>query len=798
MNCSKCNSKLKDGAKFCTSCGSPIESLNSARNSDNTMAICKECSTPLKPKAKFCTSCGAKTIEGQAQQQNVEELSVVKQRIFWNVQQGEIARKINEAEFIQYDSALGLIINDGTTAYIRSEGKQIAEIKGGAYNFIDPQELDKVLESRVGGGAGALKAGFKSIINIIFGKKVKDKIGLEEPDPKQQESLDAVIATMKAGNLLSLTLKLDKDFELIFGSSQSNINSYGEFAPMSIQTKYLDVNVGVRALFKITDFSKFSQHYLSDSNVVSTSLLADKLTPIIKAAVQEVMYDVEQVESRLPPEILDKIRTKIISSSNELMYGISLEKIVEIVSDNEDIERFRALSRELYLSEKELDYLNRTNDFKNRLASVTADQEVFQRANELELRKRLDSINKDNLLHEDELKKFLQALEINEIIRTAQGQEEIDNALIEIEKRGLLKKDEYNILADSVRKGEYDRELAFDLMQIKGDAERNRVQLEVEKAELERVRQQRLGIADIEVQEQKLKDDYIIDRDTRARSATMDLDERAADSSFERLRKIKELEKQDEELRHKQEMERSASDQTYNLKQLELKYNRDQNLTPQQLMAIAANENLDPAAAAEFAKSFSAGLNGEQQAAYMAEFNKLNQARIDDKDRDADRMERMMQEMMATARSMTSSLVQGKEEQKNEYKERLYRQEDRLDKTQDRALDYTTRNNVGAASVPPPPPTTQVLFYIVGANGQSTPLSLEQLQQLIGQSIVKADTVVYPSNVSSWMPAATVKEISHLFASPKISPTNRVCSNCGNSDIESGGNFCNECGNQVQ
>lgn len=796
MNCSKCNSQLKDGAKFCTICGTPVTiSSSSEKNSEEAVALCKKCSNPLKPNAKFCNNCGEKTAE---QPQESNEFSVVKQRIFWNVQKGEIARKINEAEFIQYDSALGIIINDGTTAYVRSEGKQIAEIKGGAYNFVEPKELEKILESRIGGVPSGVKKGFKFLMNLVLGQRVKDKIATPQIDPSKQNSLDSIITCMKGNSLLSLALKLDRDFELIFGSTQSNIDNYADFSPMVIKTKYLDVNVGVRAIFKISDFSIFSQHYLSDTNVVTTSILGDKLTPIIKAAVQDVMYDLEQQETRLPAEVIEKIFAKIISSSRELMYGISLEKIVEITSDNEDLERFRALSRELYLSEREIDYLNRTNDFKNRLELVNADQEVHERVSELDLRKRLDAINKDGLLHEDELKKFALALEVNEFIRTAHSKEEVETALLEIEKRGLLKAEEYNVIANSVRKGQYDRDLAFDLLQIRGDGEKVKALTEIEKAELERLRQQRLGVTEIEVQEQKLRDDYAIERNKKARSAEMDLDERAANSSFERLRKIKEMEQQEEDNRHKREMERSTQEQQYRLKELETKYAGSQNLSPQQLMAIAANENLDPTAAAEFAKSFSATMSAEQQSTYMAEFAKLNQARIDDKDKDADRMERMMSEMMSTARSMTGHLVQSKDDQKNEYKERMIRQEDRLDKTQDRALDYATKNNVG--SVPPPPPAAQsVIYYIAMPNGESTPHSIQSIQQLIKQGIVQATTYIYPSNISNWVSAYTIKEIAHLFAPAPASVAKSVvvCGDCGTS-VGLGEKFCENCGKSIE
>ena len=81
-------------------------------------------------------------------------------------------------------------------------------------------------------------------------------------------------------------------------------------------------------------------------------------------------------------------------------------RIVEISAENKDLERMAALSRELYLSEQELDYLRRTNDFKNRLADANNSQRLHEANSEAELRRQLDVINRDNLLQENELKIF--------------------------------------------------------------------------------------------------------------------------------------------------------------------------------------------------------------------------------------------------------------------------------------------------------------------------------------------------------------------------------------------------------
>lgn len=54
MNCVNCGAPLKDGAKFCISCGAPQAAAAPAP----APSVCTRCSAPLKPGAKFCISCG--------------------------------------------------------------------------------------------------------------------------------------------------------------------------------------------------------------------------------------------------------------------------------------------------------------------------------------------------------------------------------------------------------------------------------------------------------------------------------------------------------------------------------------------------------------------------------------------------------------------------------------------------------------------------------------------------------------------------------------------------------------------
>ena len=145
MNCVSCGAPLLNGAKFCTRCGTrqsqtieqkPVLSVKKEDNSSQN-------------------SSGANN-----------EMGIVKNKIYWNIQKGEIARHINEAEFVKYDSALGIIINDGTTAYIKSNGRLLVELKGGSYDFIPQNELNNILQTRVGGAPSWFKRSCRFISNL--------------------------------------------------------------------------------------------------------------------------------------------------------------------------------------------------------------------------------------------------------------------------------------------------------------------------------------------------------------------------------------------------------------------------------------------------------------------------------------------------------------------------------------------------------------------------------------------------------------------------------------------------------
>lgn len=687
MKCQNCNSELLEGAKFCTTCGTPAAAGG----------VCKKCNAPLLPDAKFCTTCGAPAATApesapapETQAAEGGELAVVKQKIFWNIQKGEVACRVNESEFIRYDSAQGLIVNDGTTAYIKANGKVLAEIHGGIYDFVDPDELERILESRRGGAVGALAGGGRFLINALLGRRVKDKFD-RSGDPERQRSLDAVIESMKRHEAFSLTLKLDKSFSLVFGSGTAE--EMAEFKPMTVRTKLLDLQVGLRAIFRISDFDRFAEYFLTDERVATTLKIAEKLQPTIQNAVQAVMQDREVEGTSVPADVVELITAKIVAAGDQF-YGLTLERVAEVAASNEDLERLRSLSRELYLSEQELDFLRRTNDFRNRLATETNEQTIADARNDMQLYQGLQEVNKDRLLADDELDKFYTVLSREKRIRDAQSEDEVEAALSDIEKTGLLREEDVENLRIDIAERRYRRGQVIKLMQLKDEIEFEKVRTAGEGQIAVEMMRQGLELQELTLAHRRREDEYSDDRRAKEREqmradreAELELDDAEMNAQIERLRKVKEINREDKkmDLDHEREMER--------LKQEAL--DKKARMTAEQLMAVAAGENLDSQAAVKFAESFSAGKNVEQ-------VQQAAEARIADSQRHEDRMLEMMREMKEMATTMTGHIVQNKDEERDRYRERMERQEERVDKTQDSALEYATRNNQQAAPKPQP------------------------------------------------------------------------------------------------
>lgn len=162
------------------------------------------------------------------------------------------------------------------------------------------------------------------------------------------------------------------------------------------------------------------------------------------------------------------------------------------------------------------------------------------------------------------------------------------------------------------------------------------------------------------------------------RMRELDADKAEMDAQIEQLRKLKEMEREDRRMEqsHEIDMERLRQEGI----------TRKGALTPEQLMAIAASENMGSDAAKAFAESFSAGRNAEQM-------QQANDARIADAHRHEDQMMEIIRQMAQMNSNMATGMMQQNQAQRTEQARQLERQEARIDHMADSALEYATRNN---------------------------------------------------------------------------------------------------------
>ena len=677
-----------------------------------TANACPQCGAPLREGAKFCTKCGCKVGNAPAsavssedkKPQVAEDMGTAKGRIYWNIQPGQIARVITEQEFDSYSKVQGIIISEGTTAYIRANGHTIASISGGTYDFIaDAGQPAAELKESVRQGWSVLTSLFKS-----RSRKAAEAAAGPTPEELYKQQQQAILENAKRGVAFSVVILLDKAFPLYVGAKQANLDDYATFVPMKIQTRYLEMAVGVNAYFKITDPERFIIHYLTDKQLANNAIVVDEIADTVRVTLQEVLGDQEFKENRIPKELHGAIKERLNEVAAEAFFGISIVRIVEISAENKDLERMAALSRELYLSEQELDYLRRTNDFKNRLADANNSQRLHEANSEAELRRQLDAINRDNLLQENELKIFEHLLQNERIVREAKSDEEREAALAAIAQSQFVREADMQMLKQQ-------KASAIQLMQLRDSIEFERVRLEGQLDLEEMAERKRLEL-------QTLKDDYAdrrfnveLQQRRDAANVAMDIEQRQRDMNYEDERRRRELEREEdaEQFRQFMAMQQAAENAKQNERQHEqamqqarlqnaenmerMKWDGARELSEEKVWALQGGD-----AAAAYAQS-KYNAEAERQANERLEAQRREmEARLDaeraardqDSIADKDRMFEMMNNMMSLAAGNQAQKVNERDQQLRERDERLRRQEQRMDNAYDRALDYTTRNNV--------------------------------------------------------------------------------------------------------
>lgn len=696
MNCPKCNAQIIEGSKFCTSCGYKLQPAG---------AQCPSCGKSIAPGSRFCTSCGFRIIGGNTSGKNTspgkqedpqhatdrQDMEFVNNKVIWNILPGQTARVISESEFEYMDNVDRVIIHEGTTAYIRADGRTIATISGGSYRLAAPGETGHWL-----------KKCWKVLMGLLSGNRDNQSGNIRE---SQQ---DIINEYARKNASFSIVILLDKTFPMLIGSRQECIGSYKDMSPMTVRMRDIDLEVILNGFFKITDHEEFIRHYLSGKTVLNTAEIASEMSDAVRSVMQNILYGCDLDNGRIPESMYPQIKSEVNNYTGESFFGISLVRIVEICTANEDLERLRALGRELYLSEKELEYLEKTNTFKNRLASVTNSQTLREMSDSNKFAEAVEHLNRDNLLLEADAEKFRAFLVNEQLLSMSKNEAETQNALNEIEKSGILSEEEVEKLRDQVRSDRYRRGAALEMMQLKDSLEFEKVRTEGS-GDILKARQK------IEMEIRRMHDDYEdsrydkeIDKARKAERLRLDVmreeEEIQNKMFFDMLSAQERIE--ENKRRHEAEMELARLKNTEEMERM--KWENSKDLSDEKVWALKGGEAATAYAQNKYSAEAERRTREEVEAARREADHRLDAERAS---RDAEhrqsqeQMFRLMRDMVSMTGSIQSQRAEDtrlreqekmeeKDRQLREKEERILRQENRMDTAYDRALNYTTRDNM--------------------------------------------------------------------------------------------------------
>ena len=440
---------------------------------------CPKCGYPVLPKFTKCPHCGESLIkeDNNTNLPDANDFSIVKGRAIWNVQKGEIAHLIKETELINTDGLKGVIVQEGCTAIVFMNGIITSIMQAGIYSFPTKEPTPAIRpvvpsEPKAGektndftgfvNGASAIGRGIR---NFLFGKKKDEKPEQHEKRVERTKEKINKLPDLKTCRIYIVSNRL---FNLFFDLQVDEEGNY-DFAPFVIATKTVDAKIALSLQMQVTNMNEFVDNYLTDQQSVSTVLFQQQLRTCIKSTLAQLLRNLDYQQDGLPEPIVNNLKNRIKSACNEQLYGIEVTKVLDITDESEDFNRFRSAEHDLFVNEKELDYLTRSNEFRNRLEQEKNKQEANQAANAESLRQTLQSINKDKLLSEDEMEQFVMMMDSQKRLREAKTKQEEYEALSDMKKSRLVKEEDIAALENVLAQNKVSRDSIVDLMRAQAE-----------------------------------------------------------------------------------------------------------------------------------------------------------------------------------------------------------------------------------------------------------------------------------------------------------------------------------------
>ena len=376
--CSKCGNPLNPGQKFCMKCGTPVSAVPQQPQAqpgqkgwftDGVRAVANAVTggalnRDIERQQQQAMRQQARDDQGQIQQaqqgqqaaeraqrlaeqeaerardrrnqEAIDGIDVVRGRAIWNIQPGQIARRITETEFYQIEQLKGVIIQEGCTALVYVDGDLVGSLSGGAYTFPVKSDAEKKAEREQAeqkikdqerkkqetfmdrGLFGTIGIGLNIVRRFFLGNKKGES---EQKRQARQQKVEKVLKEKNQPKLIRVYLVSDRVLTLTFGG-QLNQNGGIDFVPFNIPTKIVDVEIGVSLQMQINNIHDFLRNYLADRDSVTTIQVQQLATPAVQNTLTQMLRNLDYQQEGLPEPIVNNLKARIQLAINNQLFGI--------------------------------------------------------------------------------------------------------------------------------------------------------------------------------------------------------------------------------------------------------------------------------------------------------------------------------------------------------------------------------------------------------------------------------------------------------------------------------------------
>ncbi len=491
MRCPKCNFPVLPKFDKCPKCGAPLKEASAAKPAaDFDFDAPAPKAAPKDTVADFDFDAPTPARGASKVPQPVDGVSIISGKAVWSLGPGQIARRVTEREMADCGAVKGVVVQDGVTAAVFSDGKLVQTLDGGIYRFSNeiirvpgkpsmiktPQGEEKPLDEAKPGAEEKKR----SFINRLFGAKKETKPETPAPKPVNQIQSKPMVVERRNTSVVVIYLISNRVFEESFGSAGSVA-----YEPFEVTASGTPLKVGASMQMRVTDFETFRRQYLVDSNEVSVETMRRMMTPWVKQILEHAFSPMQVTDGRLTAQQQEHLKQTLGTMLQNRLFGLSIINIFDLVTCDEDFEKLSEQQRELARAEKENEIYIRETEFRNRLADFETRQEAerLTKDNDANLSREkeyarfetaLAELNRDKLLTEDELKQFMAQHELEmrlaDAARNADEQTrkyESEKVLNELADKKLIDDDERKLIQERVANGQFERGQLNDLLRHK-------------------------------------------------------------------------------------------------------------------------------------------------------------------------------------------------------------------------------------------------------------------------------------------------------------------------------------------